>query len=525
MKILLLDSIETTCGQKLRSENFDVVEKPKCSSEELLKIISEFDAVVVRSATQITSEIISAGKNLKVIGRAGAGVDNIDADAATRKGILVMNTPGGNTISTAEHTMSLLLSLARKIPQANASLLRNEWERKKFLGTELQGKTIGVVGLGKVGREVAKRCQAFEMNVLGFDPVLSPDVAAKMNIQLVSLEELYRRSDFITLHTPLNDETKNLLSDATLKKCKQGVRIINCARGGLVNEIDLLKHLENGNVAGAALDVFENEPPKDSPLLKHPNVIATPHLGASTEEAQEKVALQIAEQIADYLHERGISGAINGDAIQLAQKEETKPFIELAEKIGKLFAQLLKGNLRSISVSTYGSQLNDSLPIFVSAVLKGTFNVLLSEPVNFINAISIAKERGIEIIEKKGMEHNAYSQLLKVEFKTDKEKRSFAGTVFGNSNLRIVEIDEFYFEVIPEGHLLFYSNIDQPGMLATASKILADAKINIGNVSLGRSGIGEKALTVMTVDSPIAEYVLRNLSNISGVADVQIVSL
>jgi len=525
LKVLLLDSIEATCAQKLRAENFSVDEKPKLSKDELLKIIPEYDAVVVRSATQMTNEIISAAKNLKVIGRAGVGVDNIDADAATRKGILVMNTPGGNTISTAEHTMSLLLSLARKIPQANASLQRNEWERKKFLGTELQGKTIGVVGLGKVGREVAKRAQAFEMNVIGFDPVLAPDVATKMKIEFVSLEEIYRRADFITLHTPLNDETKNLLNKETLKKCKQGVRIINCARGGLVNENDLLQSLETGSVAGAALDVFENEPPKDSPLLKHPNIIATPHLGASTEEAQEKVALQIAEQIADYLLERGISGAINGDAIQLALKEETKPFIQLAEKFGKLTAQLLKGNLRSISVSTFGAQLNDSLPILISAVLKGTFNVLLSEPVNFINAISIAKERGIEVIEKKGMEHNAYSQLLKVEFKTEKEKRSFAGTVFGTSNLRIVEIDEFYFEVIPEGHLLFYSNIDQPGMLAAASKILADGKINIGNVSLGRYGVGTKALTVMTVDSPISENVLRNLSNIAGVEDVQLVSL
>jgi D-3-phosphoglycerate dehydrogenase len=525
MKILLLDSIETTCAQKLTAEKFSVDEKPKLSKEDLLKIISEYDAVVVRSATQITSEIISAGKNLKVIGRAGAGVDNIDADAATRKGILVMNTPGGNTISTAEHTMSLLLSLARKIPQANASLQRNEWERKKFLGTELQGKTIGVIGLGKVGREVAKRCQAFEMNVLGFDPVLSPDVATKMNIQLLSLEEIFRRSDFLTLHTPFNDETKNLLRDETFEKCKNGVRVINCARGGLVNEESLLKYLNNGKVAGAALDVFENEPPKDSPLLQHPNVIATPHLGASTEEAQEKVALQIAEQIADYLHGRGIAGAINGDAIQLAQKEEVQPFILLAEKIGKLFAQMLKGNLRSLTVSTSGTQLNESLPIFVSSVLKGTFNVLLSEPVNFINATSIAKERGIEIVERKGMEHSAYSQLLKVEFKTDKEKRSFAGTVFGTNNLRIVSIDDFYFEIIPEGHLLLYSNIDQPGMLASASKILADGKINIANVSLGRSGIGEKALTVMTVDSPIADDVLKKLANVSGVHDVQLVSL
>ena len=526
MKILILDSVENTCAQKLTTEKFSVDEKPKLSKEELLKIISEYDAVVVRSATQITSEIISAGKNLKVIGRAGAGVDNIDADAATRKGILVMNTPGGNTISTAEHTMSLLLSLARKIPQANASLQRNEWERKKFLGTELQGKTIGVIGLGKVGREVAKRCQAFEMNVLGLDPVLSPDVATKMNIQLLfSLEEIFRRSDFLTLHTPLNDETKNLLRDETFEKCKNGVRIINCARGGLVNEESLLKYLKNRKVAGAALDVFENEPPKNSPLLQHPNVIATPHLGASTEEAQEKVALQIAEQITDYLHGRGIAGAINGDAIQLAQKEEVQPFILLAEKIGKFFAQMLRGNFRSLTVSTSGTQLNESLPIFVSSVLKGTFNVLLSEPVNFINATSIAKERGIEIVERKGMEHSAYSQLLKVEFKTDKEKRSFAGTVFGTNNLRIVSIDDFYFEIIPEGHLLLYSNIDQPGMLASASKILADAKINIANVSLGRSGIGEKALTVMTVDSPIADEVLKKLANVSGVHDVQLVSL
>lgn len=313
MKILITDPIEKSCVDILSQEGFDVDVKLGLSPEDIKACIGNYAALVVRSGTQVTAEIIDAADSMQVIGRAGAGVDNIDCEAASRRGIIVMNTPGGNTISTAEHTVSMLLSLSRNIPQAYASLVAGKWERKKFMGTEVFGKTLGVVGLGKIGREVGIRCRAFGMTIIGFDPVLTVDGASKLDVELVTLDELYRRSDFITVHTPLNEETKGLLNDTTLALCKKGVRIINCARGGIVDEGALLRALESGHVAGAAIDVFVTEPPKDNPLFKHPNVIATPHLGASTEEAQEKVAIQIAHQIADALHNRGIAGAVASD--------------------------------------------------------------------------------------------------------------------------------------------------------------------------------------------------------------------
>ncbi len=393
MKILITDPIEQSCVDILTREGFHVDLKPGLPADEIKKIIHEYSALIVRSGTKVTADIIEKASAMKVIGRAGAGVDNIDSVAASRKGIIVMNTPGGNTLSTAEHTFSMLMALARNIPNAHASLVAGRWDRKKYMGTEVYGKTLGIAGLGKIGREVAIRAQSFGMVTIGYDPVLGADVASKMNVELVTLDEIYRRSDFITVHTPLSDETRGLLNEKTIAKCKKGVRIINCARGGIVDEAALLKALDSGHVAGAALDVFVDEPPKDFTLAKHPKVVATPHLGASTEEAQEKVAIQIAEQIADALKDRGIVGAVNAAALQAGVPNEIKPYLSLAEKLGSLQAQVMKGQLKELTVELSGELLHKYSELIKAGVLRGMFSKLVSdEPVNYINAPVLQKK-------------------------------------------------------------------------------------------------------------------------------------
>ena len=521
MKILISDQIEQVCSDVLAGEGFEVDFRPGLKSDELREIIGQYEGLIVRSSTQVSADILASAVKMKVIGRAGAGVDNIDCEAATRRGIIVMNTPGGNTISTAEHTVSLLLSLARNIPQAFDSLRQGKWERKKFTGMELFGKILGIVGLGKIGREVAIRCQAFGMKTVGFDPVLSEDVATKLNIQLLSLDELIAQSDIITVHTPLNDETRGLISDNQIKACKPGVRIINCARGGIVDEGALLRGLQSGKIGGAALDVFEHEPPSGNELLQHPRLIATPHLGASTEEAQEKVAKQIAQQVADFLHERGIAGAVNAEVIQMAMRHDLKPYVRLAEKLGSLEAQLAPGKLRRITVTVVGQPLIQSSELITSAALKGVLSQRLTEPVNLVNASVIAKELGISLEEKRELDGGSYTHLIKIEYESDQGKRTVAGTVFENSHIRIVQMDGYRLEIVPEGTMLFYKNIDKPGMLAAVGSILASAGINIAGLALGRDEPGQRALTIINVDSPIPQGVLKKMELIEGVFEVR----
>jgi D-3-phosphoglycerate dehydrogenase len=520
MKILITDQVDQQCCDILTAEGFEVEYKPGMPASEIQQAIVTAHALIVRSQTEVTSEILNAGKMLKIVGRAGAGVDNIDVQAATRCGIIVMNTPGGNTVSTAEHTISMMMALSRNIPQAHQSLKEGRWDRKKYTGTELFGKTLGIIGLGKVGVEVAKRCLAFEMNVIAFDPILSSEAASKIGVELVDLNEIFRRSDIITIHSPLMPETKNLLNEESFKKCKRGVRVINCARGGIINERALLAALEEGRVGGAALDVFEEEPPKNNSLLLHPRVVATPHLGASTEEAQEKVAIQIAHQIADALNNRGLIGSVNADIIQLAMKKEIQPYMFLAEKMGSFIAQLLKGKLKSLMVSTSGALLRDSLSALGSAVIKGMFEKMLFEPVNYLNANLVARERGITLQLHQGKEDVAYAQVITVRYETDQEQRSLSGTMFGNNDVRIINIDGFHFEIRPEGTLLVYSNIDKPGMLAAVGGVLAKSNINIAGLSLGRYGPAQKALTVVSLDSPASGGVLNEISSIEGVSNL-----
>lgn len=525
MTILITDPVDPQCIGILETGGFRIAYHPGLPHGELLKLVQEADALIVRSQTQVSADVLEAGKKLKVVGRAGAGVDNIDVEAATRRGIIVMNTPGGNTISTAEHTLSMMLALARNIPQAHQSVRSGKWERSAFVGTEVYGKTLGILGLGKVGAEVARRASALGMKVLAYDPVQSMELAGKVNAQLVGLPDLLRQADFITVHTPLIPETKGMIGRESISICKPGVRIINCARGGIVDEDALLGALEDGKVAGAALDVFEHEPPTNSRLVQHPNVVVTPHLGASTEEAQEKVAIQIARQVADALQGRGMSGSVNADIISLAMKEELRPFLMLGEKLGRLMAQLKDGKLKAVTVSVSGDALRESLPALSAAVLKGAFERVLFEPVNYINAPIIARERGIGVHLLQEAGEVLYARVLSVQYRTDKEARQFSGTVFGEKDLRIVAIDGFHFEVKPDGHLLLYFNIDRPGMLAAVSAILAKEQINIGGLSLGRFESGSKALTVIAIDTPAPESVLKELALLEGISDVKMVTL
>jgi D-3-phosphoglycerate dehydrogenase len=525
MRILVSDAVEQGCVDILRSENLDVDNRPGISADELKSIIPQYEGLVVRSSTKVTAEVIALGTKLKIVGRAGTGVDNIDVPAATRRGILVMNTPGGNTISAAEHTVSMLMSLARNIPQAHQSITKGEWERKKYTGTEVFGKTVGVIGLGKIGREVALRCKSLGMSVIGYDPVLAPDAALKLEVEPVGLEEIYRRADFITVHTPLTPDTKWLLNDATIARCKKGVRLINCARGGIIDEHSLLRALESGHVAGAALDVFEVEPPKGNPLLNHPRVIATPHLGASTEEAQEKVALQIAHQIADALLGRSFIGVVNGAVMQLTLKEEVRPLVVLAEKLGSMVAQLAEGKLKRLTIGAAGEQALSALELLKAGVTKGVLSHTQPDPVNFISAPMLAAELGLVVNEEREGEPKQYGILVRVKYETEKGMREVAGTVFGRSGVRFVQIDGFRFEVNPEGTLLVYNNIDKPGMLAQVGSILARHKVNIAGVSLGRVEAGGNALTVMNIDSSIPPGGITEMKELQGVSNLRVVRL
>jgi D-3-phosphoglycerate dehydrogenase len=524
--IIITDAVDKKSVSIFESAGFNVTYKPGIPEDEIIKIIKDFHGLVVRSETQVTSDLISLMRNMEVIGRAGTGVDNIDVEAATRKGIIVMNTPGGNTISTAEHTMALMLSMCRNIAQANQSMRMGKWDRKTFKGTELSGKTLGIIGLGKIGREVAIRAKAFKMNVVGFDPLLSTEVTGKLGVELLDLDSLFESSDIISVHVPLTDETKNLVSEASLKKCKNGVKIINCARGGIIDEEALVNALDSGKVSSAAFDVYITEPPDFSGrLIQHPKVVATPHLGASTEEAQEKVAIQIAEQIVDLFKLKSARGAVNAAAIEASGNKEITPYVKLAENIGALHTQLIKGRLKRININYSGGLLHSSTTLLSTAVLKGFLSRKLSEVVNLINAPFLAKEMGIIINETKSGANQNYTNLITVECITDKETRSLAGTVFGNNEIRIVSIDKFHLELKPEGTMLFYSNVDKPGMLATVGKILADAEINIAGLSLGRIDIGKEALTVINVDSEMNKNIINKISSVNGVKNVCVVTL
>ncbi|MBI3592785.1 MAG: phosphoglycerate dehydrogenase [Nitrospirae bacterium] len=525
MKFLVSDNISSKGIEILKKAGLDVDVKTGLKPDELKSIIGEYHALIVRSATKATAEIIEAAKNLRVIGRAGSGLDNVDKAAASKRGIVVMNTPGGNTITTAEHTIAMMFSVARKIPQANASMSQGQWEKKKFMGIELFNKTLGVVGLGNIGGEVARRAQGLGMDVIAYDPFLNEEKAKEMGIEKVEMPELIKRADFITIHTPLTNETRNLINTETIKTMKEGVYIINCARGGIINEKELYEALESGKVGGAALDVFEKEPPQSNPLVGHPKVVCTPHLGASTQEAQENVAIAVAEQIVDYLVHGTIRNAVNFPSIPADQVAVLQPYITLAEKIGGFASQIFEGGIKEVTLEYRGEAAGLNISPVTIAALKGLLTPILEETVNFVNAPFIAKERGIEVKEMKSSDARNYQNMVVMNIKSPKRELQVTGSLFGRKDPRIVKIDDFTVEIVPEGSLLFMYNNDKPGVIGNIGTILGKNNINIARMHFGREKAGGRAISVVNIDSPVSEKVLEEIKKLPNILDVKVINL
>lgn len=525
MKVLVSDNLSSKGIEILKKAGLDVDVKTGLKPEELKSIIGQYHAIVIRSATKLTADIIEAAKNLKVIGRAGSGLDNVDKAAASKKGIVVMNTPGGNTITTAEHTIALMFAIARKIPQANSSMAKGQWEKKKFMGVELFNKTLGVIGLGNIGTEVAKRAQGLGMNVIAYDPFLSEEKAKSLGVKKMELSELFKNADFITIHTPLTNETKNLINKDTIKIMKNGVYIINCARGGIINEKDLLDALEIGKVAGAALDVFEKEPPENNPLVGHERVVCTPHLGASTQEAQENVAIAIAEQIVDYLIHGIIRNAVNFPSIPADQAAILQPYISLAEKIGCFSSQIFDGGITEVTLEYRGEASELNIAPLTIAAIKGLLTPILEETVNFVNAPFIAKDRGIEIKELKSADAGDYQSIIVLKIKSPSKELSVTGTLFSKKDPRIVRIDDFTVEIIPEGNMLLMYNIDKPGVIGNIGTVLGKNNINIARMHFGREKAGGRAISVVNIDSPVTDKILSEIKQLPNILDVKVINL
>ena len=515
-KVLISDKMDENAARIFEERGCDVDVKPGMSPEELKAVIGEYEGLAIRSSTTVTPEILDAATNLKVIGRAGIGVDNVDIPYASGKGVVVMNTPFGNSITTAEHAIAMILALARQIPQANARTQAGEWPKKDFMGVEVTGKTLGLIGAGNIGSIVASRALGLKMKVVAFDPFLTPDRAIEIGVEKVELDELLARADFITLHTPLTDQTRNILSRQALEKTKPGVRIVNCARGGLIDEGALKDMLESGHVAGAALDVFAEEPAKNSPLFGAPNFICTPHLGASTTEAQVNVALQVAEQMADYLVNGGVTNALNMPSLSAEEAPKLRPYMSLAENLGSLVGQLAHGELTKISIEREGAAAALAGKPITAAVLAGLMR-RYSDAVNMVNAPYLAKERGLNVREVRHEREGAYNTLLRVTVGTEAGPRSVAGTLFGNNSPRLVEIFGIGIEAELAGHMLYIVNDDAPGFIGRIGTLLGEAGINIGTFHLGRRETGGEAVLLLSVDSAIPSDVMDQLCATPGV--------
>ncbi len=526
IRILISDPLSEE-GIKILKEakEFQVDVNTGLKPEELKEIIKDYDAIIVRSATKLTKDIIDAATNLKVIGRAGVGLDNVDLEAATKRGIIAMNTPAGNTISTAEHAMSLILALSRNIAEASQSTKAGEWKRSKFMGVELYGKTLGIIGLGRIGTEVAKRSLSFGMNVIAYDPFLSIDVAKKIGVEIVDLKKLLSSADYITIQTHISDETKGMISDKEFDLMKKTARIINCARGGIIDEAALARALGANKIAGCALDVFEKEPPVDSPLLKCATCLMTPHLGASTEEAQVNVAIEIAEVVRDALLGKAIRNAANFPSVAPEVYRSLEPFISLGEKLGQLASQMVEGRLKQADI-TYSGQVAglETKPVTL-AVIKGVLSPILQETVNFVNATNLAEERGIKIQEAKSSQEEEFVNLISVELVTDKEKINVSGTLFSNKEPRIVKIDNFYMEAIPKGYMVIAHNLDKPGIIGALGTILGKNAINIAGMTFGREAPGAKAITVINVDSPVSAEIIEQIKKSPNILSARLIKL
>jgi D-3-phosphoglycerate dehydrogenase / 2-oxoglutarate reductase len=509
-KVLIADQLSPAAVAIFKERGLAADVKVGLPKEELEKIIGEYDGLAVRSATKVTDKVIAAARKLRVVGRAGIGIDNIDVKAATAKGIIVMNTPFGNSITTAEHAISLMMALARQIPEADRSTQGGKWEKSKFMGVELYAKTLGVIGCGNIGSIVADRAIGLKMKVVAYDPFLSPQRAVELGVEKVELDDLLRRADFITLHTPLTDKTRNIIDAGALAKTKKGVRIVNCARGGLVDERALAAALKSGHVGGAAFDVFEVEPPKDSPLFGLSNVICTPHLGAATSEAQENVALQVAEQMADYLLKGAITNAVNFPNISAEEAPRLRPWVKLAEQLGLFAGQLTETSINGVRIEYAGDVATLNTKPLTAAALAGVLRPSLVD-VNMVSAAANARERGIQIEETTRGQKGAFGSYMRLTVITSEYDRSVAGTVFSDGRPRIIQVRDIdmEFEVAPR--MLFVRNTDKPGFIGKFGSLMGEANLNIATLNLGRDKPGGEAICIVAIDEPVSDEVMAKV--------------
>lgn len=531
-RVLVSDPVsEDGLRALLDDPQIDVVVKTDFTPEQLAEAIGEFDGLIIRSQTKVTADILAKADNLKVIGRAGVGVDNVDVSAATRKGVVVLNSPEGNTMAATEHTWALLLALARKVCPADASMCKGKWDRKKFTGTELYGKTLGVIGLGKIGGAVARRGQGFEMDVVAYDPFVTQEAAVRMGIRLLPLEEVLKVADFATIHVPKTKDTADMLNTQRLALMKPTARLINCARGGVVNEQALADAVANGVIAGAAVDVFSTEPAsEDNPLVKLAmtgctNLLLTPHLGASTEEAQIKVAVDVAEQIRDYLHGIPARSAVNMPALAPELLATLRPYMTLMEKIGKFHGQLIDGAVQSVEVTYSGDIIDENTQPLIPALLQGLFEPILGGGINSVNARCIAEQRGVHIQEVKSTQAFGYASLITVTVRTEGGTHQIAGTLFGLENPRITRVDDFWVEMAPEGVFIVAYHTDKPGIIGSVGQILGAHDVNIAGMQVGRAQPRGTAVMVLGVDERPAEKVIEKIQQIEGVGVTRLVEL
>lgn len=522
IRVLVSDPISEQGLRKLtEAADIQLDIKTGLSEDEIVNIIPEYNALLVRSQTKVTARVLEHAARLRVIGRAGVGVDNIDVPAATQRGVVVINAPDGNTVSTAEFTFAMMMSMARKIPQAFASIQRGEWDRKTFVGVELNNKVLGIIGLGRIGAEVATRAQAFGMKVMAYDPFLSQQRAGSLNVRQATVDEIVQEADFITVHTPLTKETKYLLAEREFGMMKDEVRILNCARGGIIKEEALIEALRSGKVAGVALDVYEEEPlAKDHPLKGFPNVVMTPHLGASTEEAQINVAIDVAEEVLKVLRDEPFKNAVNLPSLPADKLRQLEPYLGLAEKLGKMAAQLVADPITKIEIMYSGEISNLEVAPLTRTLLKGVMSYHHGDEVNFVNAPLMAERSGVQVVESKTAKHNVFTNLISLELTTPHQTRRVAGTLNNGFGPRIVRLDGFTVDAAPDGRMIVTSHLDQPGMIGRIGMILGDAGINIATMQVGRKEAGGKAVMVLGIDNPASAEVIREIAEIPNILEV-----
>ena len=525
-KVLVMDGVAEIGLAALRKEpDLEVVIGEKMNEDQLVEIIGDYEALIVRSATTVTARILEHAKKMIIVGRAGVGIDNIDVAAATSQGIIVVNAPDGNTIAATEHTIAMMMALTRNIPQAWANLKAGAWDKKPFMGVEFRDKVLGIIGFGRIGSAVAKRAQGMEMKVIAYDPFIGVEKAECIGVKLVPLEELFEKADFITNHLPLNKESRHILGAQAFAQMKDGVRIINCARGGVVDEQALCAAMKSGKVAGAALDVFETEPTTQSPLFELNNFIGTPHLGASTQEAQLNVAYDVAVDIVAALKGEFVKNAVNIPSLNFEEMAVVRPYLNLAEKMGKFAVQVVDGRTKGLEITYCGDLANKEVSPITTAVLKGFLDVMMQETVNFVNADAHARNRGINVSERKFAAAGDYANLINLKVLTDTSRITIGGTVFGGADPRFVYINDFHVDAVPEGHMLYVPHTDRPRIIGPAANLIGEHGVNISGMQVGRKTIGGEAVMLLNIDHPVPEQVLAEIARIEGVIEVKNVNL